>query len=228
MLPEDSVVSGVNYESACKAYLTKALNRDQPKVILESVQHALSNPMDLTIVAQMLGHGQEPNFSPLEEQYYQIMAEDYKRSHIDRVFPLAEFSECVYKMRLNNEARLPKDDYTDEIRCMEKYKMVLSRQSIDAEGNPTTEWYFRHDKFMEFFIVQTFLGEDNNRPAQHLGDPRFRGVYLLLATLLPLDAAMALRELLIQYAADTQDHTVSDAFVQILRSRVTLSEATGL
>ncbi len=52
-----------------------------------------------------------------------------------------------------------------------------------------------------------------------MGDPRFRGVYFLLATLLPLDDAKQLREKLIQYAADTKDHTVSDTFVQLLRTR---------
>jgi hypothetical protein len=42
---------------------------------------------------------------------------------------------------------------------------------------------------------------------------------MLLATLLPLDAAHQLREDLINYAADTKDHTVSDTFVQLVRSR---------
>jgi len=37
--------------------------------------------------------------------------------------------------------------------------------------------------------------------------------------LMPLSEAQALRERLIDYAADTKDHTVSDTFVQLLRSR---------
>jgi hypothetical protein len=52
-----------------------------------------------------------------------------------------------------------------------------------------------------------------------MGDARFRGVFLLLATLLPPDAATALRERLVDYAADSKDHTVSDTFVQLLRGR---------
>jgi hypothetical protein len=47
----------------------------------------------------------------------------------------------------------------------------------------------------------------------------FPAVYFLLGTLLPLDAAKELREKLIQYAADTKNHTVSDTFVQLLRIR---------
>ncbi len=75
---------------------------------------------------------------------------------------------------------------------------------------------------MDFFLVQNFLGdgdEAESRLVNHMGDPRFRGVYFLLGTLLPLDAAKELREKLIQYAADTKDHTVSDTFVQLLRIR---------
>ena len=75
---------------------------------------------------------------------------------------------------------------------------------------------------MEFFIVQTFLGDApqaQNRLLDHMGDPRFRGVYFLLATLLPLNDAKGLHEKLIQYAADTKDRTVSDTFVQLLRPR---------
>ena len=100
--------------------------------------------------------------------------------------------------------------------------MVVSRQWQDTEGKPKKEWYFRHDKIMDFFLVQNFFGESDETEARlidHMSDPRFRGVYFLLATLLPVDAAKQLREKLIQYAADTKDHTVSDTFVQLLRTR---------
>jgi hypothetical protein len=104
----------------------------------------------------------------------------------------------------------------------EKYKMVVSRQWQDNNGEAKKEWFFRHDKIMEFFLVQNFLGssdEIDTRLKDHMGDPRFRGVYFLLGLLLPVDAAKELRERLIQYAADTKDHTVSDTFVQLLRTR---------
>ncbi len=69
------------------------------------------------------------------------------------------------------------------------------------------------------FIVQAFLGADNERPGKHLSDARFRGVYFLLAQLLPLNAAERLREQLIQYAADTMDHSASDDFIRRPRIR---------
>ncbi len=100
--------------------------------------------------------------------------------------------------------------------------MVVSRQWQDEKGEAKKEWYFRHDKIMDFFLVQNFLGESDAAEGilvDRVGDPRFRGVYFLLATLLPLDAARELREDLIQYAADTKDNTVSNTFVQLLRTR---------
>jgi hypothetical protein len=42
-----------------------------------------------------------------------------------------------------------------------------------------------------------------------------------LATTMPIDAANNLREMLIQHAANTKDHSVSDTFIQLLRSRQT-------
>ncbi len=139
-------------------------------------------------------------------------------------FPLKKFSQAVYDMRLNDEQALPGDEFYQVLQSLEdeKYKMVVSRQWQNEEGAAKKEWYFRHDKIMEFFLVQNFLGENEEaekRLIDHMGDPRFRGVYFLLATLLPLDAAKELREKIIQYAADTKDHTVSDTFVQLLRPR---------
>jgi hypothetical protein len=72
---------------------------------------------------------------------------------------------------------------------------------------------------MDYFLVRAFLGEDNPRPALLLDDPRFRGTYLQLANLLPIRDARKLERELINYAADTKDHSLSDAFVQMLRTR---------
>jgi HEAT repeat protein len=217
ILPEEDVaVSAEDYNQAWKNYVSHALDEDQPKEMLDSIQRTLSNPMDLDIVAQMIAYGREPNLFSLQEQQYQIMAEYYERVNIGRKFPLTEFSERVFQMRLNDEAKLPKGEFIEEIKCMERYKMVLSRQDLGEE--PIKEWFFRHDKIMEFFVVQTFL-KNGDRPSEHMGESRFRGTYFLLADLMPLDAAIALQQELVEYAADTKDHSVSDNFIQLVRSR---------
>lgn len=75
---------------------------------------------------------------------------------------------------------------------MEGYTMVISRQ-IKQENPTKIEWYFRYDKIQDFFVVQTFLDlENEHRLLDHISDSRFRGVYFLLATMMPFDAAKQL------------------------------------
>jgi hypothetical protein len=100
--------------------------------------------------------------------------------------------------------------------------MVIRRQWQPKVDEPQEAWTFRHDKIAEFFIAQTFLGNnetDQQRIDQHISDSRFRGVYFLLATTMPAEAAAELRADLIQYAAQSKDHSVSDEFVLRFASR---------
>ncbi len=97
--------------------------------------------------------------------------------------------------------------------------MVVRRQWKGPDGKERREWRFRHDKLQEFFIAQTFLGAKNPRIVEHIDDPRFRGVYFLLALLLDSESATQLRELLVVRAARTRDHTVSDEFVTLIEAR---------
>jgi hypothetical protein len=220
ILPSDASVKGSDYEQACKDYLTTILSQQQSEEEQKAVRWMLSNPMELTLVALMIARREKPNLLNLQQQQYEIMAEDYDRLYLTNIFPLKAFSETVYQMRLKDESAIPPEEWLEELQCMERHKMVISRQLIDFEGKPTKKWNFRHDKIQEFFIMQTFLGEQkDNRVTGHISDPRFRGVYFLLATTMPIDDANNLREMLIQYAANTKDHTVSDTFIQLVRSR---------
>jgi HEAT repeat protein len=222
-LPKNAKVQGSDYDQATANFLTKALTTQQSPQELTAVQKVLSNPMDLTMVALMLSQGEKPDLFNLQRHQYQLMATEYLQEW-KQEFPLKKFSEAVYAMRLNDEQALPAEEFYQVLQSLEdeKYKMVVSRQWQDEKGEAKKEWYFRHDKIMEFFLVQNFLGDSaevEQRLINHMGDPRFRGVYFLLATLLPLDAARELKEKIIEYAADTKDHTVSDTFVQLLRPR---------
>ncbi|MGJ5634609.1 NACHT domain-containing protein, partial [Nostoc sp. CALU 1950] len=222
-LPQDAKIQGADYTQACTNYLTEVLNNQQAKEELDAVRRILSNPMDLTVVALMLSQGKHPNLFRLQEQQYNLMAAEYQQEW-KQEFPLKRFSAAVYQMRLEDKQALPADEFHQVAMSLEddKYKMVVSRQWQDEKGEAKKEWYFRHDKIMDFFLVQNFLGETDAAEGllvDRMGDPRFRGVYFLLATLLPLDAAKELREDLIQYAADTKDNTVSNTFVQLLRTR---------
>ncbi len=218
----ETSISQSEYEEACEEYLEKAFNsQKQSEEERKAVRRLLSNPMDLTIVGQILAQGKTPDLLNLQQQQYQVMAAEYEQINLHS-FPLTEFAETAYQMRLNDEINIP-SEWKNELHCMENYKMVLRRQR-HVEGDSGSQWYFRHDKIQEYFIVQTFLGEENKKLEQHINDPRFRGVYLLLATLLPYNEALLLREKLLINAAETKDHVVSDQFIQRLNSRSELSK----
>ncbi|WP_414621353.1 HEAT repeat domain-containing protein [Calothrix sp. CCY 0018] len=222
---EDVPLKGAQYEQACQKYLKQAFdNKHKTPEELTATKRVVSNPMDLTLIAQMLSQAKQPDLFRLQEQQYNLMAAEYKQEW-GHSFPLKKFSSSVYDMRLNDGTTLDAEEYHQELLSLEdeKYKMVISRQWKSKNGESMKEWYFRHDKIMDFFLVQNFIGDSDEiqgRLEKHIGDPRFRGVYFLLANLLKSDAAFQLRESLIQYAADTNDHTVSDTFVKLLRSRV--------
>jgi hypothetical protein len=215
---DDTPIMSGNYDEACRTFLKEALSDQQPMEILEAAQRILSNPMDLTLVAQMIASGHRPDLFRLQEQQYTVMAADYKRIHRDRDFPLMGFAERVFQLRLKDQLALPAEEYLDELKVMQRHKMVLTHHS-EARGTPTVECRFRHEKIREFFLVQAFLGSNNDRPTTYLRDARFRGVYFLLAMLLPLEAAEKLQWQLIRDAAETKDHIVSDKFIQLFESR---------
>ncbi|MEJ2285309.1 MAG: hypothetical protein P8X85_17140, partial [Desulfobacterales bacterium] len=55
---------------------------------------------------------------------------------------------------------------------------------------------------------------------KHLSDERFRGIYFMLANMMPIDEAMKLREEIIEYAAEHSDHNDCDEYVMILKRRI--------
>ncbi len=204
-------------EASIHAYLSKMLNPILPMQELKDNERILSNPLDLSIVGQLLASGiTQPNLNQLQEKLYQQMAEAYHSEHTreEGNFPLKNFSERTYEHRLNTDDNsLDATNYMDEIECMAKFKMVYKR-----ENKERIEWFFRHDKIQDFFLLQAFTNK-SERQILHLGDPKFRGVYFLLALKLPFDDAQLLREQIIQYGADHNDNTVSNEFIKLLRSR---------
>ena len=181
--------------------------------------------LTIALIAHTIAANEAPELLRLQEQDYKRMRDRYV-TRFNQDFPLKQFSIAVYNMRLNDQDSIPTNDFGDELEIMEESKMVIARTSREGTEDetlkPRTLWNFRHDKILEYFLVQQFLGktpEIDDRILKHIDDPRFRGVYFLLADLLPFSEAQSLRETLIQYAVDTQDHTVSDRFVELLRPR---------
>ncbi|MFY0562690.1 HEAT repeat domain-containing protein [Archangium lansingense] len=226
VLAEKAPVRGQAYLLACQRFVAEVLSPEQPVELRQAHSEVLSNPMDLTVVAQMLSEERQPDLFHLRQQQYELMARDYREVHLDG-FPLKAFSEEAYEMRCEDRGVIPEEKFGRELLRMEAAKMVLRQQWRSPDGKEQREWRFRHDKIQEFFIAQTFLGKDNRRVSKHLKDSRFRGVYLLLALLLEPEQAQALRDMLVEHAAETRDHSVSDDFVTLLKKRQGAEKARG-
>jgi hypothetical protein len=100
----------------------------------------LSNPMDLTVVAEMLSRGEQPDLFRLREQQYRIMAGDYKRTNLDQDFPLKAFSEHCYQLRLHDQLAISAQQFQKELLCMERHKLVVSRQSKGSDETVKIDW----------------------------------------------------------------------------------------
>lgn len=224
LLGEQALLRGPEYLKACEDFVQQALSPQQPEELRVAMREVLSNPMDLTVIARMLSEKHTPDLFHLRQQQYELMARDYAEVNLAE-FPLKDFSEESYKMRLEDRPSLPEERFGKELLRLEPFKMVVRRQWKAPDGAGKREWRFRHDKIQEFFIAQTFLGAGNPRIVEHMGDPRFRGVYFLLALLLEPEQATQLKEQLVLRAAKTRDHTVSDEFVTLLEARRGVEQA---
>ena len=199
----------------CEAFLQEAFSSALSTEERASADRVLSNPMDLTFVAQVIAAQEAPNLFRLQKQQYDQMAVEYQSLNI-QPFPLEAFSEWLYELRLSDQPSLSAERFPDALARLEAHKMAGSRQSRVGDTVVTT-WHFRHDKILDFFLRDAFTRKE--RTAAHLDDPRFRGVYFMLAAELPLAEAAELREQLIQHASQTKDHHLADSVIGILRLR---------
>ena len=93
----------------------------------------LSNPIELKTVAEIIARGEQPNLRNLLQEQYDAMANNYQEKKGSK-FPLKRFAEDIYKMHLNEEFNIPAKKWSEELKCMESYKMVISRKLSNNEG----------------------------------------------------------------------------------------------
>jgi hypothetical protein len=216
----DRTLNQADYNRTCEVFVEKQVD-DAPLPEISSIYLAiLSNPLDLTIVAQLIAQGHlSINLLKLQEVYFNQMADYYNSKYKEKAdgFPLNRFSEAIFQLRLQDISKLPYADFRDEIDSMYHLKMVVFRIYEDS----TKEWYFRHDKIRDFFLLAAFRNEPD-RQTKYIADQRFRGVYYLLATYLPIPAAQRLERILVNYMVDTNDDFISKEFIRRLRTRTKL------
>jgi HEAT repeat protein len=228
-LATSSSLTEDEYKAKCRGYLDDILGPSQSEEDQAAARLVLSNPMDLTTAAEILARGDHPTLKNLQEQQFRKVNAEFRDKHHGQEFPIKQFSESVYQMLLRDEVAVDSDRFFEEIQVLLVHKMVAPHFDRDADGKETKKWVFRHDKIRDYFLVQAFNAERDERVRKHIDDPRFRGVYLMLAARLPVEQARELKDALVDRAAETKDHSLSDAVVEVLKTRrsATASSATG-
>ena len=80
---------------------------------------------------------------------------------------------------------------------------------------------------MEMFIAAHLLGPGRNEIASLVGDPRFSGVLVELAVLLPVGEAWALGKRIAEDADRTGEHWVTSAYLRRLPGRADMPRAVA-
>jgi hypothetical protein len=175
----------------------------------------LSNPMDLTFIAELIAAGAQPSLSRLVEQQYERAAHWFQSTQ-QRPLPLAAVAEQAFQLRLKDDNRLQAEAAVLE--ALVRFKLILRRENMDKPG--VYEYHFRHDKIMEMFIA-AYLLTPTGRLARNecVGDPRFSGVLVELAGRLPCQYALSLGNRIAEAAERTGEHWVSSAYMRRLLTR---------
>ncbi len=223
-LPEDMRQGQTEYlyRQRLKNFLARHFSETEREDTIQRICAVLSNPQNLSVVAEMLARGGTPDVLNLQQQCFDMMEQDYAENNAGQIFPLREFSEDVYSIHKQNE-RMAKlwVDWAIELEYLAKHRLMFRREletNTALDKRTVTRWYFRHDKIQDFFLSEAFF-DSQDRQNEHMGNARFRGVYFYLARRLPFEQALNLRDRLTEYAADNSDHTLSDPYIQILRIR---------
>jgi hypothetical protein len=187
------------------------------RAILTSFLATLANPMDLDTAAVLLSLDIDPDPFRLREQQFRLVDEDCQ-ADLRRPFPISAFSKSALEARESGKPEIDTTAFGEYVAILEHRKQV-KRISVKTAGGSVTEYDFRHEKISDFYLHFTLLEADSTKRFELAGNDRFAGLYDYLARELPLDAANELKEYLLSSALDSNDHRLSDRFLQHLRWR---------
>src|SRR4029434_2060285 len=112
-------------------------------------------------------------------------------------------------LRIEGRNWLYADEFPNEQPVLQEYRLMVPRVVYGRDGKETGGLLFRQDKVMDYFMQIAFAA-DENLQLEHIDDPNYRGVYLLFAQTADIETARRLRDLIVNHAAETRDHTLSD------------------
>ena len=118
-LPATPPRQGADYDRACQNFLAQLA---PDRLGREAMAQTLSNPMELTLVAQMVAQGEQPDLLNLQQQQYDTTARRYQHIHLHQPFPLVEFGEMAYQMRLADDFTIPAEPWFKELSAIKLHR----------------------------------------------------------------------------------------------------------
>ncbi|RVU18480.1 hypothetical protein [Methylobacterium oryzihabitans] len=222
VLADDAPVRGELFVKSAECFLQEVASAPKDDVERRAFEEFLSNPMDLTSVALLLGDGRTPDLFALEAQQFEGISRRLAESGV--TFRTTAFSSALLEQRLKDQENLQKLPFQPEVVALIAGKLALVRTDADEGGAiASQEVRFRHDRIRDFFSHFALLVLDQEARARYAEDARFAGVFPYLARALPGADAEDLRERLITRAAEIEDHRVSDSFVREYSWRLRIS-----
>lgn len=218
VLPATSCVQGGLFTRSASAFFDEYVSRRQQNPQLIAMDEAMSNPMDLTTVALLISQAKVPDLYNLEWQHFEVA--QHRLEMNGSRFRIEPFSKAVLAQRLMDQEDLEKLEFKPEVIALVECKLAQLRTYADHTGRILVqETRFRHDRLRDFFCHFAIANTPIKEIAVLASDTRIGGVFPFLARSLPEKRASELREILIQMAAEIEDHRVSDAYVRELGRR---------
>jgi hypothetical protein len=169
----------------------------------------LRNPHDLSVIAEMLLAGSNPDLHDLVGQQFSKARERYREA-TGREFPMGRFVENYYARFLAEEQLLDNQTFPDELQVLVEQKLAIQRTVNDV-----SVCTFRHDRVGDYLLVEAIRRPD--RRTKHFSDPRFRGAYLYMAMVSAPADREELRRLLNEKAVDTHDTSLAADVQSLIR-----------
>ncbi|MFY1825801.1 hypothetical protein ACN47A_07800 [Myxococcus fulvus] len=218
-LDETCVLRGADYEAAVETWCREVLE-SMGGTKDEQVSPLLTNPFDLTLVSELIGLGDTPKPGEVVEQQLARVAADYARLH-KHPFPQEKFAELALAKRLDDSNELKLSDAPDELPFLKSHRLVnlwTVAQTTGGGAKSSEDLYrFRHERIQNVFLKMAF-DANPKRQLQFVDDARFRGVYLVYAQQ-GGEHAEKLFRLVVERGVERADHSLSDAFVKLLKKR---------
>ena len=207
------------YADACHDFIARAIGPDVTQVERRRALVTLSNPMDLTLSAELIAAGARPTPSRLVEQQLEQL-EAWFTTTYGRPFPGPEVAAHAFSQRQGDDNRI--DLGREVVDALLRFRLAVPAPAADSTRGEADaiEARFRHDRVAEVFIARHLAaGGDDEALQSVVGDPRFQGVLIELASILPQQEARALFDVISDSAMQSGDHLLALAFARRMSAR---------